>query len=235
MNNGINRISVYGDSILKGAVTGTDSGHLFDIIEDTSLDLAQRVLGFDLNNQSVFGSVASKTLRRLKKDIEKGVCGDLAILESGGNDCDYSWSDVCETPGQVHEPRTPLAEFEQLMQEMIDSCRAVKVTPVIMTMPPLVADWWFDHISEGHDREIIMNEVNGNPHKLYLSHERYNLHLVDLALKNKVQVVDMRRLMLDQPDYRKFMCRDGIHPNPDGYKLMSELWIKVLPELKKEF
>lgn len=29
MENGINRISVYGDSILKGAVTGTDSGHPF--------------------------------------------------------------------------------------------------------------------------------------------------------------------------------------------------------------
>ena len=46
MQNGINKISVYGDSILKGAVTGLDSGHLFDIIEDTSLDLASRALGF---------------------------------------------------------------------------------------------------------------------------------------------------------------------------------------------
>ena len=40
MKNGINKISAYGDSILKGAVTGTDSGHLFDIIEDSSLVLA---------------------------------------------------------------------------------------------------------------------------------------------------------------------------------------------------
>lgn len=91
MNNGINKISVYGDSILKGAVTGTGSGHLFDIIEESSLVIACRNLNLELNNQSVFGSIVTKTQRRLKKDVEKGVVGDLAIIESGGNDCDYDW------------------------------------------------------------------------------------------------------------------------------------------------
>ena len=41
------KIIVIGDSILKGAVTGTDSGHLFDIIENSSLNLAQKALGFE--------------------------------------------------------------------------------------------------------------------------------------------------------------------------------------------
>ena len=45
MENNIQKISVYGDSILKGAVTGTGSGHLFDIIEENSLALASRALG----------------------------------------------------------------------------------------------------------------------------------------------------------------------------------------------
>ena len=94
MKNGINKISAYGYSILKGAVTGTDSGHLFDIIEDSSLVLASKALGFDLNNQSVFGSIVSKTQRRLNRDIEKGIFSDLAIIESGGNDCDNDWTQV---------------------------------------------------------------------------------------------------------------------------------------------
>ena len=58
MKNNINSIAVFGDSILKGAVTGTDSGHLFDIIEDNSLSLAQKELGFELNNQSVLLSLS---------------------------------------------------------------------------------------------------------------------------------------------------------------------------------
>ena len=85
MENGINKISVYGDSILKGAITGTGSGHLFDIIEESSLVIACRNLNLELNNQSVFGSIVTKTQRRLKKDVEKGIVGDLAIIESGGN------------------------------------------------------------------------------------------------------------------------------------------------------
>lgn len=235
MQNGINKISVYGDSILKGAVTGTESGHLFDIIEDTSLDLASRALGFELNNQSVFGSVASKTQRRLVKDLEKGVCGDLAILESGGNDCDYSWSEVCETPDEQHFPRTKIEDFDRIMQEMIDACRNAKVTPLVMTMPPLVADWWFEHISEGHDREIILKELNQYPFKLYLNHELYNMHLVEIAQKNNVQIVDMRRAMLEHPNYRTLMCKDGIHPNENGYRYMAAVWEKSLPLIKKEF
>ena len=113
MKNGINKISAYGDSILKGAVTGTDSGHLFDIIEDSSLVLASKALGFDLNNQSVFGSIVSKTQRRLNRDIEKGIFSDLAIIESGGNDCDYDWTQVSSSPDEKHLPRTTLEDFIQ--------------------------------------------------------------------------------------------------------------------------
>ena len=114
MENGINKISAYGDSILKGAVTGTGSGHLFDIIEDSSLVLASKSMGFELNNNSVFGSVVSKTQRRLNRDLEKGIECDLAIIESGGNDCDYDWAFVSGTDPKdfgTLAPRTTLAEF----------------------------------------------------------------------------------------------------------------------------
>lgn len=44
MVNGINKISVYGDSILKGAVTGTGSGNLFDVLEENGLSLLCKVI-----------------------------------------------------------------------------------------------------------------------------------------------------------------------------------------------
>ena len=45
----------------------------------------------------------------------------------------------------------------------------------------------------------------------------------------------MREAMLTAPDYRDLMCQDGIHPNEEGYKYMSEVWIETLPMVKKEF
>lgn len=235
MKNGINKISAYGDSILKGAVTGTDSGHLFDIIEDSSLVLASKALGFELNNQSVFGSIVSKTQRRLNRDIEKGIFSDLAIIESGGNDCDYDWTHVSSSPDEKHFPRTTLEDFIQKISEMVDVCRKNKITPLIMTMPPLVRDRWYNHILHGQDENAVLKILNDNPDRLYQNHELYNISLVEYAFKNSVQIVDMRKEMLLSENYRNLMCLDGIHPNEKGYKFMSEIWIRELPEVHKEF
>lgn len=235
MKNGINKISAYGDSILKGAVTGTDSGHLFDIIEDSSLVLASKALGFDLNNQSVFGSIVSKTQRRLNRDIEKGIFSDLAIIESGGNDCDYDWTHVSSSPDEKHLPRTTLEDFIQKISEMVDVCRKNKITPLIMTMPPLVRDRWYNHILHGQDENAVLKILNDNPDRLYQNHELYNISLVEYAFKNSVQIVDMRKEILLSENYRNLMCLDGIHPNEKGYKFMSEIWIRELPEVQKEF
>ncbi len=235
MKNGINKISAYGDSILKGAVTGTDSGHLFDIIEDSSLVLASKALGFDFNNQSVFGSIVSKTQRRLNRDIEKGIFSDLAIIESGGNDCDYDWTQVSSSPDEKHLPRTTLEDFIQKISEMVDVCRKNKITPLIMTMPPLVRDRWYNHILHGQDENAVLKILNDNPDRLYQNHELYNISLVEYAFKNSVQIVDMRKEMLLSENYRNLMCLDGIHPNEKGYKFMSEIWIRELPQVQKEF
>ena len=61
------------------------------------------------------------------------------------------------------------------------------------------------------------------------------MHIVKCCYKNNVQFVDMRLAMLEAENYRNLMCRDGIHPNKDGYAYMSGIWEKELPKIKKEF
>ena len=197
--------------------------------------LASKALGFELNTQSVFGSIVSKTQRRLNRDIEKGIFSDLAIIESGGNDCDYDWTQVSSSPDEKHLPRTTLEDFIQKISEMVDVCRKNKITPLIMTMPPLVRDRWYNHILHGQDENAVLKILNDNPDRLYQNHELYNISLVEYAFKNSVQIVDMRKEMLLSENYRNLMCLDGIHPNKKGYKFMSEIWIRELPEVQKEF
>lgn len=235
MENGINRISVYGDSILKGAVTGTDSGHLFDILQDNSLSLAQKTLGFELNNQSVFGNIITKSKRKLERDIEKGIVGDLAILESGGNDCDYDWAEVVKSPENYHEPRVPLNDFLRIFEEMVNACRSNKITPVIMSMPALVQDFWNEHIQKNYGKTEVLEFTQNDPAALYHNHEIYNTHLLKLAEKLSVQLVDMRIELLETKKSRMLMCKDGIHPNEDGHRFMASVWEKELPKIKKEF
>lgn len=249
MKNGITKITVWGDSILKGAVTGKNTGHLFDIIKEDSLTLAKQKLDslasenefLQIDNQSVFGSTITKTQKRLNKTLEKHQnqkgedwC-DLAIIESGGNDCDYDWNILAQNPDSEMNPRTSVENFIRILDEMIQKLRQNHITPLVMTMPPLVGDWWYEHVSRDLNPEVMKKFTDGNIFKLYQNHEFYNLKLMEFCTKNNVQMVDMRKAMLSFSDYRKIMCRDGIHPNEDGYKYMSEIWIQELPKIKKEF
>lgn len=235
MNNGIQSITVFGDSILKGAVTGDGMIHMFEIIEDNSLNLAQKELGFELDNHSIFGNIITKGKKKFDRWIENGGTADLCIIEFGGNDCDWDWPPVSENPDIAHDQKVPLPLYLKTLDEMIKTCRAHKITPLIMTMPSIVADRWFEHICIGNNKENILKFLGGDPTKLYRAHERYNMALLKYAYENNVQIVDMRMAMLNHQDYRQIMCQDGIHPNQEGYKYMSQIWIEQLPEIKKEF
>ena len=61
------KIVVFGDSILKGVITIPNSGKLFDTTENDSLTLAQKELGFELDNRSIYGNITSKGLVKLQK------------------------------------------------------------------------------------------------------------------------------------------------------------------------
>ncbi|WP_027728718.1 SGNH/GDSL hydrolase family protein [Treponema sp. C6A8] len=229
------KILVIGDSILKGAVTGTASGHLFDIIEDSSLNLAQKALGFEMDNQSVFGNVISKGQRKLNKMLERGETADFCIVEFCGNDSDYDWALVSENPNEAHQMRTPFEDYLRIYDEMIKTLREHKITPVIMISPALCAERWFNHITNGHNKENILNFLGGDIEKPFKNQKSYDDALAEYAKKNNVQTVNMREPMLATGHFDDLMCQDGIHPNEEGYRFMSEIWIKEIPNLKKEF
>jgi len=228
------KIAVFGDSILKGAVTGY-SDHLFDILPENSLTLAQKNVEFELFNDSVFGSVISKSQRRLNKFFEKGEKADIVIIESGGNDCDYDFLSMIKN-GETSVPqRTPLADFLRILDEMVQTVKENGAMPVIMTMPSLVADRWYNHITRALDesgKAKVDSFLGENPvDKLSKNHEVYNLNLMEYCRKNDIFMIDMRKALLDAPDYRKLMCQDGIHPNQAGYEYMAKVWEQTLPEI----
>ena len=227
-------IVVFGDSILKGVVTNPESDHIFDITENNSLALAQKELGFELDNRSIYGNIITKGQQKFNKWLEKGGTADICIIEFGGNDCDYDWAPINENPDAPHEPKVPLADYLRILDEMVKTCRQHKITPLLMTMPSLVADRWLETVSKGLDREKNLQFLGGDWSRLYRNHEIYNAHLVKYAYQNNVQFVDMRLALLETKDYRDYMCLDGIHPNEAGYKLMADLWVKELPQVRLE-
>lgn len=155
----VDSIIAWGDSILKGVVSGGDSKR-FDITEKDSLSQACAVLGIELANKSVFGSWMTKTRRTQDRSLRNGASAQIGIIESGTNDCDYDWSAVSANPDAEHLQRCPLDEFSRLMEEAVSVARQNKITPVIMIPTPLVPEWWFKNICIGNDEAAIVKFIN---------------------------------------------------------------------------
>lgn len=249
-------IIAWGDSILKGVVSGGDSKR-FDITEKDSLSQACAALGIELANKSVFGSWMTKTRRTQDRSLRNGANAQIGIIESGTNDSDYDWSAVSANPDAEHLQRCPLEEFTRLMEEAVSVARQNKITPVIMIPTPLVPEWWFNNICIGNDEAAIVRFIarkyglqdqdcatsQNDPQdqkaaaamRLYQNQELFSLKTAAIARSLEVQIVDIRSEFLAHQNYKTLMCLDGVHPNQAGYDFMSEIWKREMPRLGLEF
>ena len=218
------KIVVFGDSILKGVITIPNSGKLFDTTENDSLSLAQKELGFELDNRSIYGNITSKGLIKLQKFFEKGGEADFCIIEFGSNDCDYDWGTLVQ--------KVPLAEYLDNLAAMVKLCREHKVTPLMMGLIPYVCDDWYQTIIKGQNEAAILDFLGGSSETLGKNQLIYKDAQADFVQKNNVQFLDPWTIF---EGHKELMCYDGIHPNEKGYELLSKAWIKFLSEVKKEF
>ena len=218
------KLVVFGDSILKGVITIPNSEKLFDTTENDSLSLAQKELGFELDNRSIYGNITSKGLVKLQKFYEKGGEADFCVIEFGSNDCDYDWGTLVQ--------KVPLEDYLANLATMIKLCRDHKVTPLMMGLIPYVCDDWFKTIIKGQDEKAILDFLGGSPETLGKNQLIYKNAQADFVQKNNVQFLDPWTIF---EGHKELMCFDGIHPNEKGYELLSKAWIKFLSEVKKEF
>lgn len=218
------KLVVFGDSILKGVITIPNSGKLFDTTENDSLSLAQKELGFELDNRSIYGNITSKGLIKLQKFFEKGGEADFCIIEFGSNDCDYDWGTLVQ--------KVPLAEYLENLAAMVKLCREHKVTPLMMGLIPYVCDDWYQTIIKGQNEAAILDFLGGSSETLGKNQLIYKDAQADFVQKNNVQFLEPWTIF---QGHKELMCYDGIHPNEKGYELLSKAWIKFLSEVKKEF
>lgn len=218
-------IGVWGDSLLQGVVLDEKQGR-YSIIEDNCAVTIAKKIGITIRNNSRFGCTAPKGLKSLNRALESDAEFSAAIIEFGGNDCDFKWEEVAATPDSEHIPRTTLEEFSACYTDMVSALKAKNITPVLVTLPPLDAERYFDWITRGGlSREAILHWL-GDVQHIYRWHERYNNAVASMARKLSCNLIDVRDAFLSVKDYQKYLCADGIHPNRDGHKLMERVFFE---------
>lgn len=221
-------ISVWGDSILKGIVRDETTGG-YHVLDTNCVKSFATSTGSTISNHARFGMTTIKAFERIKRSIIKNPPdkNDIVLIEFGGNDCDFNWKEVSETPHASHLPNTPLELFSSNVQAIIDIFKNLKLSPIFMSLPPLEPNRYLDWVSRGLNKENILTWLD-DVNKIYRWQEVYSDALVDTARKNDLRVIDVRKNFLMSDHYTSLICDDGIHPNKNGHEAIYAAFMDYL-------
>ena len=223
LKNWFKDIYVWGDSLIKGIVFDAAENRYL-ICESNSAACISKKLGIPIVNRARFGYTAPKGMALLTKDLEKNIQPDIALLEFGGNDCDYNWAEISERPYDRHLPKTPPAQFTREMETMVALLRKKGIIPILMSIPPIDSQRYFDFFTRnGLNRENILTWL-GDVEHIYRWQEYYSSMITNVAIQTNCRYIDMRGAFLAHPNYKQLLCEDGIHLNDEGHQLMSSVF-----------
>ena len=209
---------IFGDSVGKGVVlsdTGRYASGSPDINSLTGRD------DITLKNYSRFGFVTEKTLWLIEKCGDEIASSDAVFIEVGGNDCDFDWQSISETPDEEHLCKTPPALFEKIYTELLTKAKAFGSKVFALNLPPIVPARYFKKITEkaGICAENVLKWL-GSVETIYRYQEMYSIMVEKIARAVDVVLIDIRSAFLADHHYENLICEDGIHPNSKGYELI---------------
>jgi len=227
------RICIFGDSIAKGIVL--DDQGSYTVLKDCFASLAAAALNIELVNKARFGCTITKGLeiiartlghflgtpQEVTQEAVQTAKFEYVFLEFGGNDCDFHWDEIAANPYTKHLPATPPEHFIALYKDVIKELIARGLKPILLTLPPLVAERYFEWFTRmGLNKSAILAWL-GDVEFIYRWQECYSSLVWGIGEACSAPVVDIRKAFLEQRNYQQLLCKDGIHPNAEGHKLIT--------------
>ena len=215
-------ITILGDSIARGLMYD-ESASRYTLCRDTYMSVLTGK-GYCLKNLARVGGTVDNAMEMFDKlDKQPGM---LLAVEVGGNDSALNWEEVSARPDAPHEAKVPLNQFGEKLRLLLSRARECAMRPLVVTPLPVVADKYMKWISRGLDAKAI-EAFLGSYEYIYRWQERYALEALKAARHTDCPVFDLRSEFLLQRNFANLMCEDGIHPNAEGYRLISKVVLKA--------
>ena len=222
-------LTVFGDSIAKGVITSADGKP--SRTEASAINILQNRFNKDIDNRSAFGQTLKKIYDKKyiddyisNLDTSKNNCVFFAI---GGNDSDFNWKEVAQSPTQNHQPNTQIKEFRKYLNELVNKLKKAKVKVFLITLVPMDPERFFNNfISKQTDKDLILKFLKNDISNIYKYQERFSSEIIHCAISNNCELIDLRSELLCRRTYLKLLCKDGIHPNKQGQKAIAQVFIK---------
>jgi len=213
------KITLYGDSILKGVVMKNGRYHIDSSWEKTFAEKTSS----DINNRARFGNTIQRALPGIEKDcLEKAESG-ISVIEFGGNDCDYKWKEIEKDPSGMHYSNTPPQLFEKLYRKTVRMLRESGRETVILNLPPIDSERFFHHVCRDGLNEDRVLDWLGDMDAIYRWQEMYSWMVERIAKAENIECIDIRSSFIGENGVkRELLCEDGIHPSPAGQKTICD-------------
>ena len=219
------RAFIYGDSLLKATVPDEDMHYRFHLPEVMAQYPTDRL---EVVNRAKMGATVTKGLSLVEHDVQRGMDARWALVAYGGNDSDFDWEAIAAAPEQEHLPHTVLPEFIEKLRRAVQELTAAGVQPVLMTLPPIDGQRYFQFISQRADGGSILRWL-GAVGRIYRHQEMYSDAVAALALTEGLPLIDVRRQFLPMRDLPHCIAADGIHLTMTGYRCLFDTlagWIR---------
>ena len=207
-------VTVYGDSILKGVLL--ENGRY--VVDHSWEQRLSEDFGLTIRNRSRFGSTIQKAMALIRHDVQTPPEEpEIAVLEFGGNDCDYDWAAISEHPEAAYDCKTPPPLFLERYREAVELLRRSGRIPVVLNLPPIHSEQYLQFICRnGLSRENILRWL-GDVEAISRWQEKYSGLTEQAARETGAAVIDVRRAFPPAgAALRELLCADGIHPSRAG-------------------
>ena len=165
----------------------------------------------------------------MERDLSEGLVCDTAVIEFGGNDCNFDWAAVSEHPEEKHLPATPPEEYLESMRAIVRWLFAQNIRPVLMTLPPIDADRYFRFlVGTKLNPKHILNWL-GDVQQIYRYQEMYSLMVEKVAREFSIQLIDLRQRCLESRGFvKKMICADGLHLTEEGQQFIGDAIVDLV-------
>lgn len=217
------KVTALGDSLTKGVVlTETNK---YSLTENSYLDIVSRELDLQVSNYGRFGSTIDMGDAMIGRHSDEIASSEYTFIEYGGNDCDFDWMKIADSPMEDFTPKTTLEEFKEKFVRLIDKVRTLGSKPIIISLPPILSTPYFSFFSRLMSEEQKVNVISwlgGSTDIISRWHESYNRALFMIAKETQTPIIDITTPFdTFRGDISSLYCADGIHPNAQGHRMIA--------------
>lgn len=232
MKSNAKRVIAFGDSIMKGVVTESGSCNTkYKLIQESITDHCRNQLGAQVKNFGRIGCTIKMGEEELKKHISEIEPRDIVILSFGGNDSNYDWDAIAQSPDEKHDAVTPISEYKQTYIRILNAIIEKGSMPIVMSLPPIDAERYFAKITKtmkSQEKKNVLKWLDGNINNINNGHELYNLETIKIAQSMMVPYIDVTSTFLKNRRYADYICSDGLHPNEKGQEMIAKTVVDYL-------